>query len=67
VTDNTLWWIMLATAVAAATVSITASALDRRDAARPTRRQRFLMHMAGYVLMGISMLIFVLRGFLIPS
>jgi hypothetical protein len=67
VTDEALWWIMLTTGVAAAAASITASVLDRRDVARPTRRQRYLMHMLAYGLMGISMLTFVLRGFLNPS
>jgi hypothetical protein len=64
--DSTLWWLMVATAVASATLSITASWCDRRALARPSRRQRFLMHMASYVLLSISVLAFVARGLLNP-
>lgn len=63
-TDEVLWWSMVLTAVAAAFFSLGATALDRRATQRPSRATRFWLHMAGYVLMSISILIFILRGVL---
>lgn len=64
--DDVLWWLMLGTAIAAAAISVTTSVLDRHDSVWPGRRERYLLHMLGYLLMGLSMLIFVLRGILAP-
>lgn len=66
-TDDVLWWVMVSIAVAAAGLSVTTSVLDRRDSRTPDRRTRFLMHIGSYVLMTISVLIFVLRGLLGPT
>ena len=63
-TDEILWWSMVCTAIAAAMFSLGAAVLDRRAAERPGRASRFWLHMTGYVLMSISILIFVLRGVL---
>lgn len=60
--DNALWWLMVGTGVAAAALSIAASWFDRRGGTRPTRRERFLMHMASYVLLSVSILVFAARG-----
>jgi hypothetical protein len=62
--DAVLWWAMVGTAAAAAGLSITASFLDRRKEAGPGRNARFWLHMASYILMSISILIFALRGIL---
>jgi hypothetical protein len=62
--DEVLWWSMVGTAVAAAGISIAGTVLDRRAAERPGRNTRFWMHIAGYILMSISILIFALRGIL---
>jgi hypothetical protein len=60
--DDTLWWAMLATGIAAAAISIAASWLDRRAGPWPTRRGRYLMHMTSYALLSLSIFAFVLRG-----
>ena len=65
--ETTLWWVMLTTAIIAALLSIAATVLDRRQAAWPTRRQRFLMHMACYGFLTVSVLAFVARGLLLPA
>ena len=65
--ESVLWWTMLSTGVMAAVLSITTNFLDRRKAAWPTRQQRFLMHMVGYGFLTISVLVFVVRGFLSPA
>ncbi len=65
--DDILWWLMVSAAVAAATLSVAVSVLDRRARPTPGRRARFLIHMASYALMTGSMLIFVLRGLLAPE
>lgn len=65
--DGGLWWVMIATGVAAAGLSITASYHDRRGSGRPSRRMRFVLHMISYVLLSVSVLAFVLRGLLGPS
>jgi hypothetical protein len=61
-----LWWGMLSTGVAAALLSIVASALDREGVPWPGRRGRFVMHVASYALMSASMLLFAMRGLLTP-
>jgi hypothetical protein len=61
-----LWWIMLTTGLAAALVSVTASALDRRRVPWPTPRGRFALHMASYALMSASMIAFAIRGLFAP-
>lgn len=60
--DHYLWWVMIATAVAAAALSVTAAYYDKRDSDRPTRRMRFILHLISYVLMSISILAFASRG-----
>ena len=65
--DDTLWWVMVSIASAAAGLSITTNILDRRDSRTPSRRTRFLMHIVSYALMTLSVLIFVLRGLLGPG
>ena len=60
--DGALWWLMVATGVAAAALSIAASWFDWRSVRRPTPRGRFLMHMASYVFLSVSVLLFVVRG-----
>jgi hypothetical protein len=62
--DEVLWWSMVGTAATAASISVAATVLDRRAAERPRRNIRFWMHIAGYVFMSISILIFALRGIL---
>jgi len=62
--DGALWWLMVATGVAAAALSIAAGWFDRRGGSRPTSRQRFLMHMASYALLSVSILVFAARGLL---
>jgi hypothetical protein len=64
--DNTLWWIMLATGVGAALVSVGAGVLDRQ-ALPPTPRARVLIHLISYGLVTVSILSFVARGFLSPA
>jgi hypothetical protein len=63
-TDEVLWWSMVGTAFAAAGISLAATVLDRRAASRPGRNARFWLHIASYILMSISILIFALRGIL---
>ena len=65
--DTALWWVMVTTAAVAAVLSITATALDRRQSAWPTRRQRFFMHMACYGFLTVSILVFVVRGLLVTE
>jgi hypothetical protein len=65
--EPVLWWVMLATAVSAAGLSIVTAMLDRQKADEPTRRRRFCMHLASYCLLSISILVFVLRGLLAPE
>ncbi len=65
--DDVLWWIMVTIAVMAAGLSVMTNVLDRRDSLTPDRRTRFLMHIVSYVLMTVSILIFVLRGLLGPG
>jgi len=64
--DAVLWWTMLSTGAAAAALSVTTNLFDRRNYAWPTTRQRFLLHMASYGFLTVSVLVFVLRGFLAP-
>lgn len=65
VDDNLLWWLMIGTAVVAAALSFAAAVLDRRPAV--DRKVGFLVHMSSYIVLTISVLIFVLRGFLTPA
>ena len=60
--DQYLWWVMVATAVAAAGLSLATAYYDRRDSDRPTRRTRFILHLISYILMSISILAFASRG-----
>ncbi|MGE3992370.1 hypothetical protein [Pseudorhodoplanes sp.] len=64
--DQRLWWLMVATGILAAGVSVIATLLDRRESAWPSRHQRFLLHIAGYSLMSLSILSFAVRGLLNP-
>ncbi|MGE3147483.1 MAG: hypothetical protein AB7K04_00255 [Pseudorhodoplanes sp.] len=57
---------MVATGILAAGVSVIATLLDRRESAWPSRHQRFLLHIAGYSLMSLSILSFAVRGLLNP-
>jgi hypothetical protein len=63
-TEEVLWWSMIGTAIAAAGISLAAMVLDRRAAPMPGRKARFWLHIASYILMSISILIFALRGIL---
>ena len=65
--DDVLWWVMVSIAVLAASLSVMTNILDRRDSRTPDRRTRFLMHIVSYVLMTVSILVFVLRGMLAPG
>ncbi|MEX2129595.1 MAG: hypothetical protein WD871_15330 [Xanthobacteraceae bacterium] len=65
--DNVLWWFMVSTAFSAAGISIGAAILDRRATDWPGRNARFLLHMFSYLLMTISVSIFILRGLLLSS
>jgi hypothetical protein len=65
--DNFLWWFMVGAAFSAAGTSIGATILDRRATDRPGRKARFLLHMLSYLLMTISVAIFILRGLLLPA
>ena len=65
--DEPLWWVMVAAGVIAALLSIATNSLDRRKRDWPTRRQRFLMHLASYGFLTVSILAFVLRGLLAPA
>jgi hypothetical protein len=62
--DNVLWWLMVGTALIAAATSIGATILDRRASDDSNQKLRFSLHMIGYVMMSISVLVFVLRGLL---
>lgn len=64
--DERLWWLMVATGVLAAGVSVTATLLDRCESAWPSRHQRFLLHIASYFLMSLSILSFIVRGLVNP-
>lgn len=66
-TDDMLWWIMIIAAIAAAGLSVITTMLDRRGIRPFSRQARFLMHIASYVLMTVSIAIFVLRGLLGPD
>ena len=65
--DVWLWWGMLATAVTGAALSLLSSLFDRRGTVWPTPRQRFLLHVIGYVFTTLSILAFVLRGLIAPA
>jgi hypothetical protein len=65
--ESALWWVMLASGLTAAALSIATTALDRGKAAWPTHRQRFQMHLASYGLLTISIVAFILRGLLQPT
>ena len=60
--DPILWWVMLGTGITAAILSLVATILDRTDSVWPGRQARYLLHMAGYIFMTISVLTFVIRG-----
>jgi hypothetical protein len=62
--DDTLWWMMVSTGVAAAGLSIIAAFCDRRGSDWPSRRARFILHLISYVLMSVSVLMFAARGLL---
>ena len=66
-TDNFLWWFTLVTGVGAAALAICATVLDRRRDSRPTRSQRFALHIASYVLLSVSVLGFIIRGLIQPT
>jgi hypothetical protein len=63
--DDVLWWMMVGTAIVAAALSFVAAFLDRRATA--DRKVRFSVHMLSYIVLTISVLIFVLRGLLAPT
>ena len=65
--EDLLWWVMLLSGVAAASLSLGTNALDRRKAAWPTPRQRFLLHIVSYGFVSVSVLAFVMRGLLSPT
>ena len=65
--EKVLWWTMLSTGIAAATLGIAANALDHRNENWPARRQRFWLHMASYAFLSVSVLVFALRGLLTPA
>jgi hypothetical protein len=65
--ETPLWWMMVITGVTAALLSIATNCLDRRKSAWPTTKQRFLMHLASYGFLTVSILAFVLRGLLAPA
>jgi hypothetical protein len=59
--DHVLWLAMIASGIAAAGVSIAATCIDRRTG-RQGQRVAFFLHIASYILMSISILMFALRG-----
>jgi hypothetical protein len=63
--DSLLWWLMVGTALCAAGASIAATILDRRGS--DDRNLRFSLHMIGYIMMSMSVLVFVFRGLLSPA
>lgn len=64
---NWLWWTMLMTGMAGATISVVTGVFDRRCADWPNARQRLLLHIVSYGFMTLSILGFVLRGLIAPA
>jgi hypothetical protein len=62
-----LWWLMLATGLVGAILSIVATIVDSRRVAWPTARQRYLIHLTSYGFMTLSILAFILRGLSTPA
>ena len=66
-TDNFLWWLTLVTGVGAAILNICATILDRKQKSRPASNRGFVLHIASYVLLSVSILGFVIRGLILPT
>jgi F0F1-type ATP synthase membrane subunit c/vacuolar-type H+-ATPase subunit K len=64
--DSQLWWIMLAVGIAAVVVSIGAGYIGRKQVSWLTERQRFLLHLLSYVLLTVSIVVFIVRGLSAP-
>ncbi len=62
--DHQLWWVMLGAGIAAVAVSLGTSYSGFKQAGSMTERRRFLLHMLSYILLTVSVLAFVARGFI---
>jgi len=65
--DNQLWWVMLGAGMAAVAVSVATSYSGFKQAGLMTERRRFLLHMLSYILLTVSVLAFVARGFILAQ
>ena len=62
--DDQLWWIMLGAGMGAVVVSLGTSYIGYAQAGLISERRRFLLHMLSYILLTVSVLAFVVRGFI---
>jgi phosphate/sulfate permease len=65
--DSVLWWAMVTFAVVAAGLSVGTTLLGRRATRPVARKKLYAMHLVSYILMTISIAIFVVRGLVVPG